>query len=114
MIANITTGKDVYGALAYNQQKVDKEKGCVLATNNICEPLEGPADIAGQILGWMPPHIRTEKPVVHVSLNPDSQDTLSDDELADIAGKYMDGMGWASNPISFTNIPTSTARTSTS
>ena len=26
MVANITTGKDIYGALAYNQRKVDRGK----------------------------------------------------------------------------------------
>lgn len=33
MVAKITTGKDVYGALAYNQQKVDRGKGKVLLTH---------------------------------------------------------------------------------
>ena len=32
-------------------------------------------------------HIRTEKPVVHISLNPDPEDRLSDDELTDIAAE---------------------------
>ena len=27
MVANITTGKDIYGALAYNQRKVDRVLG---------------------------------------------------------------------------------------
>ena len=27
VVANITTGKDVYGALAYNQEKVDRGDG---------------------------------------------------------------------------------------
>ena len=35
MVANITTGKDVYGALAYNQEKVDRGDGKVLLTH-IC------------------------------------------------------------------------------
>ena len=33
MVANITTGKDVYGALAYNQEKVDRGDGKVLLTH---------------------------------------------------------------------------------
>ena len=32
MVANITNGKDVYGALAYNQEKVDRGDGKVLLT----------------------------------------------------------------------------------
>lgn len=46
----------------------------------------------------MPSHVRTEKPVVHISLNPDPEDRLSDDELTDIAAEYMEGMGWGGQP----------------
>lgn len=38
------------------------------------------------------------KPVVHISLNPDPEDRLSDDELTDIAAEYMEGMGWGGQP----------------
>lgn len=101
MIANITTGKDIYGALAYNQCKVDRGKGAVLATSNIREPADGRfgvAALADELLRWMPSHVRTEKPVVHISLNPDPEDRLSDDELTDIAAEYMEGMGWGGQP----------------
>lgn len=101
MVAKITTGKDVYGALAYNQQKVDRGEGSVLCTNGLLEPEDGRftvADTAAQILGWIPSHVRTEKPVIHISLNPDPQDTLSDEELSDIAERYMEGMGWGRQP----------------
>ena len=90
MVANITTGKDIYGALAYNQRKVDRGKGTVLATSNIRFPADGRfgvAALADELLRWMPSHIRTEKPVVHISLNPDPEDRLSDDELTDIAAE---------------------------
>ena len=33
MVAKITTGKDIYGALAYNQQKVDRGGGAVLSAD---------------------------------------------------------------------------------
>ena len=101
MVANITTGKDIYGALAYNQRKVDRGKGTVLATSNIRFPADGRfgvAALADELLRWMPSHIRTEKPVVHISLNPDPEDRLSDDELTDIAAEYMEGMGWGCQP----------------
>ena len=101
MVANITTGKDIYGALAYNQRKVDRGKGTVLATSNIRFPADGRfgvAALADELLRWMPSHVRTEKPVVHISLNPDPEDRLSDDELTDIAAEYMEGMGWGCQP----------------
>ena len=46
MVANITTGKDIYGALAYNQRKVDRGKGTVLATSNIRFPADGRFGVA--------------------------------------------------------------------
>lgn len=101
MVAKIKTGKDIYGALAYNQQKVDKGEGAVLRTNSLLEPEDGRflvADTAAQILSWMPAHVRTEKPVIHISLNPDPKDALSDEVLADIADEYMEGMGWGGQP----------------
>ena len=39
MVAKISVGSSVYGALAYNAEKINKEKGRVLDTNkiyNIC------------------------------------------------------------------------------
>lgn len=101
MVARISTGKDIYGALAYNQQKVDRGEGAVLRTSGLLEPANGyftVAEVAGQILHWMPSRVRTEKPVIHISLNPDPRDMLSDEDLADIADKYMDGMGWGTQP----------------
>ena len=38
---SITTGKDVYGALAYNQEKVDRGDGPVLLTHIVREPADG-------------------------------------------------------------------------
>ena len=92
MVAKITTGKDVYGALAYNQQKVDRGKGKVLLTHILREPPDGRFDIATtaeDLLRWMPSHYRTEKPVVHISLNPDPEDRLVAEQLTEIAEKSV-------------------------
>ncbi len=110
MVANITTGKDVYGALAYNQEKVDRGDGKVLLTHIVREPADGRFNVAAtaeDLLRWMPSHYRTEKPVVHVSLNPAPEDRLDDGQLAEIAGAYMERMGWEDNLISYSSIPTS-------
>ena len=101
MVANITTGNNLYGALFYNQEKVDKGVGTVLATHILREPVDGNfnvADTAEDILRWMPDHFRTEKPVIHISLNPDIKDNLADEQLVEIAGHYMDRMGWGGQP----------------
>lgn len=101
MVANITTGSNLYGALFYNQEKVDKGVGTVLATHILREPTDGNFNVgetAEDILRWMPDHFRTEKPVIHISLNPDPKDNLSDEQLSEIAGHYMDRMGWGGQP----------------
>lgn len=101
MVANITTGSNLYGALFYNQEKVDKGVGTVLATHILREPEDGNfsvAETAEDILRWMPDHFRTEKPIIHISLNPDPKDRLSDEQLSEIAGHYMDRMGWGKQP----------------
>lgn len=101
MVANITTGSNLYGALFYNQEKVEKGMGTVLGTHILREPTDGSfsvAETAEDILRWMPEHYRTEKPVIHISLNPDPKDTLTDDQLSEIAGQYMEGMGWGEQP----------------
>ena len=62
MVANITTGKDVYGALAYNQEKVDRGDGKVLLTHIVREPADGRFNVAAtaeDLLRWMPSHYRS-------------------------------------------------------
>ena len=46
MVANITTGNNLYGALFYNQEKVDKGVGTVLATHILREPADGNFNVA--------------------------------------------------------------------
>lgn len=110
MVANITTGKDVYGALAYNQEKVDRGDGKVLLTHIVREPADGRFNVAAtaeDLLRWMPSHYRTEKPVVHVSLNPAPEDRLDDGQLAEIAGPTWSAWAGEDNLISYSSIPTS-------
>jgi hypothetical protein len=101
MIAKITTGKDIYGALAYNQEKVNEGLGKVLASNMIPEPEDGRFSVAActeAFNRWLPSHYRTEKPVIHISLNPHPDDRLTDDGLADIGREYMQQMGYGAQP----------------
>ncbi len=101
MVAKITTGKDIYGALFYNQEKVNKGQGEVLATHIIREPEDGNfsvAQTAEEFLRWMPGHYRTEKPVIHISLNPHEDDNLSDSQLVEISEKYLERLGYGGQP----------------
>lgn len=101
MVAKITTGKDIYGVLAYNQEKVNEGLGKVLGSNSIVEPEDGHFSVvacAEYFNRWLPSHHRTEKPVIHISLNPHPDDRLTDDQLTDIAREYMQRMGYGAQP----------------
>lgn len=101
MIAKISVGKSLYGALAYNQKKVDEEKGKVLFTNKIIENDNGKFDIH-ECMECFNKHIqegiRTKNNVIHVSLNPDPKDRLSDEQLSEIAQEYMNKLGYGDQP----------------
>ena len=101
MIANITTGKNAYGILNYNQLKVNKGKASVLSTRLIFEDPDGKYNVskmAEEFHNSMPECIRTEKPIVHISLNPDPKDEIDDELLITMAEEYLDGMGWGNQP----------------
>jgi hypothetical protein len=103
MIARINIGSSLYGALAYNQEKVDEKLGKVLATNLVCEPINGRFSVlacATDFARWMPSpeHLPTKKPVIHISLNPHPDDKLTDNQLADIGREYMERLGYGGQP----------------
>ena len=101
MVAKISVGKSLYGALAYNGEKINEAKGRLLATNKIFNDGTGTMDIAKTMegfLAYMPEHTRVEKPVLHISLNPHPDDVLTDTELQDIAREYLDKLGYGNQP----------------
>lgn len=101
MVAKISHGSNLYGALSYNQEKVDEGLGKVLATNLVIEPTDGVFNTSACMQDFerfMPSHITTKKPVIHISLNPHPDDKLSDEQLAEIGQKYMERLGYGSQP----------------
>ncbi len=101
MVAKISLGKSLFGALAYNGEKINKEQGKLLGTNKIFDDCSGRMDIHRAMQDfsrYLSPHTRTEKPVMHVSLNPHPDDRLTDMELEDIAREYMERMGFGEQP----------------
>ena len=91
----------MYGALAYNGEKINKEEGKLLATNKIFDDCSGKTSIANALRDfqrYLSPHIRTEKPVVHISLNPHPDDVLTDMEMENIAREYLERMGYGNQP----------------
>ena len=101
MVAKISAGKSLFGALAYNQEKVDDGKAKVLGANLVCEPADGKFSI-GSVMNdfnrWIPSHFRTKNQVFHVSLNPHPDDKLTNEQLAEIGREYMEKLGYGNQP----------------
>ena len=92
MITKIGRGSNLYGALAYNQLKVEKENGQILLTNRIIETPHGQYSVV-QLAQSFEPYLianrNTEKPTLHISLNPDPKDKVSDEKFKQMAQEYM-------------------------
>lgn len=102
MIAKIGKGSNLYGAILYNQQKVDKENGAVLLLNKIADTMDGRYSVAyfnKCFEPYLSANIKTEKTVRHISLNPDPSDKVSDEQFAEMAGEYMERMGYGNQPF---------------
>ena len=101
MVAKISIGSSLYGALCYNGEKVNKENGRILGSNKIIIPVDGKADI-GQMAEnfrlFMPKMGKTKKPVLHISLNPHPDDKLSDQDFEILAREYLDKLGFREQP----------------
>lgn len=101
MVAKISTGQSLHGAIAYNQNKVDEGHAQVLATNLVLQPTDGQfriSDCMNDFRRWMPSHFRTENPVIHISLNPHPDDVLTDEQLTAIGEEYMQKLGYGKQP----------------
>ena len=101
MIAKIGKGSNMYGAILYNQQKVEKENGAVLLLNKIPDTVDG--RYSAQYFNkcfepYLSVNIKTEKTVRHISLNPDPADKVSDEQFTDMAQEYMEHMGYGNQP----------------
>lgn len=101
MVAKISIGNSLYGALTYNGEKINKEKGRLLDTNKIYNDGSGTIDIHRayeDFMRWIPTSSRTERPMMHISLNPHPDDVLSDTDFTRLAHDYMQMMGFADMP----------------
>lgn len=102
MIAKIGRSANLYGALAYNQLKVDNENGQILFANKMIETASGHYSVAQLAQSFAPYLIanrNTEKHTLHISLNPDPNDKVSDDKFREMAEQYMWEMGYGEQPF---------------
>ena len=101
MVAKISTGGNMFGALAYNQNKVDSEEAKVLFSNRMLLSEDGHFSIGECMRSFemqMPVQLSTKKPILHISINPHPEDVLTDQQLSDIAREYMRKLGYGDQP----------------
>jgi hypothetical protein len=101
MVADIHIGNNLYGALAYNQEKIDAGLGKVLEANRIFVPADGQFSVGNCMRDFeraMPPQVTTTRGIIHISLNPHLEDKITDDRLADIGREYMERLGFGGQP----------------
>ena len=95
MVAKISRGASLYGALAYNYDKVEKGVAEILSGNRmISDRLGQPsADIRLALLSFddhLSANRNTKKPVLHIAISPAPEDRLTDGQLEELAARYMD------------------------
>ena len=101
MVAKISIGSSLYGALSYNGEKMNRDEGRVLGANKIILPSDGHIDIASMVENFnlfMPEMGRTKKPVLHISLNPHPDDRLTEQQYEILAREYLDKLGFGEQP----------------
>ena len=102
MVAKISTGGNMFGALAYNQNKVDSGEAKVLFSNRMLLSEDGNFSIGECMRSFemqMPVQLSTKKPILHISINPHPEDVLTDQQLSDIAKEYMRKLGYGDQPL---------------
>lgn len=103
MVAKITYGATIYGAVSYNQQKVDEGTAHIIHSHKMIMNLDGKEPITfPQTLrsfeDYLTANKRTKTPVAHFSLNPAPGDKLTDDMYSRLADDYMKEMGYKDQP----------------
>lgn len=101
MVAKISTGSSLFGALAYNQEKLDSNEAKILHSNRIMQQPDGEHTMYLNQKSFEPylmANNKTEKPVLHISINPHPDDKLTDEQMSEIAQEYMDKMGYGDQP----------------
>ncbi len=103
MVAKISHGASLYGALNYNHEKVERGTAEILSGNRmISDRLGLPSEDMRLALlsfeNYLLANRNTEKPVLHIALSPAPEDKLDDKQLAELAQMYMQKMGYGKQP----------------
>ncbi len=102
MIAKIERGNHLKGVLLYNYKKVEINRGNILLCHKMIEPFTGEFTIPlleNSFEPYLIANNRTEKPILHISLNPNPKDAVSDELFSELAENYMEEMGYKNQPF---------------
>jgi hypothetical protein len=103
MVAKISHGASLYGAVTYNQEKINGGTARMIGGNRMLSDMtDNPDTILPQILlsfeSYLAANRNTRKPVLHISLNPSPEDRLSDEQFSFLAKDYMAKMNYGDQP----------------
>src|SRR4051812_21818415 len=101
MVARINTGKSISKALNYNEQKVQQGKAEILAAIGFIKDADKMNfyDKINQFERHISLNERATTNTLHVSLNFDPSEKLSNEKMTEIAETYMQKIGFANQPF---------------
>lgn len=105
MVARISTGKSIIGLINYNENKVAKGDARLLAARNMVLGKKESELTYDMKVGTFQRILdgkknrKLDKPTLHISLNFDPSEKPTDENLQQIATKYMEGMGYGNQPF---------------
>jgi hypothetical protein len=100
MVCKVRSGKNFKGALNYNENKVKEDVAeCIAAANFVGEPQQLRfSDKLARFEHLIEKNARAKTNCVHISLNFDVSEKLSQNKLNEIAADYMDKIGFGDQP----------------
>jgi hypothetical protein len=101
MVCKVRSGKNIKGALNYNENKVKEGVAeCIGAANFVGEPQQLRfSDKLARFKQLIEKNARAKTNCVHISLNFDVSEKLNQTKLNEIAADYMDKIGFGDQPF---------------
>lgn len=104
MVAKINNGASLFGALTYNMEKVKNGEAHMICSNKIIQNMTGDKDLDISLaMKSFEPYLqlndRIRKSIVHISLNPDPKDELTDEQYKNLAEDYLEKLGFKDQPF---------------
>lgn len=100
MVAKVISGKDIKGALNYNELKVSAWKATLISASGFMKDASALSffDKLNRFVALNELNERTTTNTFHISLNFDPSEKLNSETLGSIASAYMDKVGLGSQP----------------